>query len=209
MNQNQNVVLVYNQIADQYNQKYFDFTPEDVPHIERFVKLLPPNAKVLDAGCGPGGGVKYLLNKGFSAEGIDISPKMIEIARRQVPEGKFSLMDISKLNFPDGMFDGAMANYSLIHIPSEELPRALKGIWRALKAGGLFLILTMKGLPDQIVDEPMAPGMKVFLNLFDLTRLKGLLEEGDFKIVHQEETKVVGIDGSVTEGISIIAQKSF
>ena len=207
MDKETNVVSVYNRIGDEYFRKYFEFTPEDLPHIERFITYLPKGARILDAGCGPGGGVKYLTDQGYIAEGIDLSPKMIEIAHEQVPEGKFQLMDMGKLEYSDNHFDGIMANYSLIHIPTDELPLVIRELKRVLKDNGVLLILSMKGDPDQLVDEPMAPGMQVFVNFFNLKRLTDLLECEQFEIVHGEETKVVDLDGSITEGISIICRK--
>lgn len=58
MEEKTNVVSVYDAIAQAYCDKYFEFTPEDLPHLQRFIKLLPKGARVLDVGCGPGGGSK-------------------------------------------------------------------------------------------------------------------------------------------------------
>lgn len=201
------VVSVYDEIAQAYCDKYFEFTSEDLPHLERFIKLLPKGARVLDVGCGPGGGVKYLLSQGFNAEGIDLSPKMIQLARAQVPNGKFSLMDMMSTEYPSDIFDGLMANYSLIHVPTADLANVLSELRRILKNGGKMLILSMIGQRDSLVDVPLAPHRKVFINLPDMDIYLKMLEKIGFSILYFQEAEVLNLDGSLTKGFAIICKK--
>ena len=58
--------------------------------LERLGCLLPAKSEVLDVGCGAGvPNAKYLSDQGHSVTGIDISSKMLELARKNVPSGKF------------------------------------------------------------------------------------------------------------------------
>lgn len=208
MDKNTDVISVYDEIAQAYCDKYFEFTTEDLPHLQRFIELLPKGARVLDAGCGPGGGVKFLLSRDFSAEGIDLSTKMIQLARVHVPNGKFTLTDMSSTDFQTNTFDGIMANYSLIHVPTVDLSMVLSELHRILKNGGKLLILSMVGDRDKLVDVPLSPSHKVFINLSSMSIYLEKLAKIGFSVISSQEAEVLNLDGSLTKGFAIILEKN-
>ena len=58
--------------------------------LEKFSNLLPSSADVLDAGCGVGIPVsQFLVKKGFNVTGVDISKKLIDLAKENVPKASF------------------------------------------------------------------------------------------------------------------------
>ena len=86
MDKNQIAVSIYNKIADIYTKKYFD-DRVDIPYIDKFLSYLSIGSRVLEVGCGPGQFVEYLIEKGYASERIDLSEKMIEVAKKRVPQG--------------------------------------------------------------------------------------------------------------------------
>jgi len=185
MDKSKFAVSTYNKIADAYTKQYFnDLT--DLPYIDKFLLKLPASAKILDIGCGPGTFTQYLQQKGFEVEGIDLSEEMIKIAKEKVPGVTFRLMDMRKLEYPDNSFGGLLVAYSLIHIPSEEIPSTLLGFKKVLKTGGYMMIIAQGGEPDKIVDEPLKEGEKIRTenpNLTGLTSLDALSQKlGGYKI---------------------------
>ncbi len=86
MDKNQIAVSIYNKIADIYTKKYFD-DRVDIPYIDKFLSYLCIGSRVLEVGCGPGQFVEYLIEKGYASERIDLSEKMIEVAKKRVPQG--------------------------------------------------------------------------------------------------------------------------
>ncbi len=199
-------VSTYNKIAGIYTKQYFDDL-SDTPYIDKFLSFLPVSSKILEVGCGPGQFVKYLLNKGYQAQGVDLSEEMIHIAKSKVPEGKFQVMDMRKLDFKDKIFDGMMVPYSLIHIPSEEIPQTLKGFARVLKPNGYMLIITQRGEPDRIIVEPLKKDEKMFINFFTKKRLSKFLRESGFTIEYLEETKSQDPDSISDRVLYTIAKK--
>jgi ubiquinone/menaquinone biosynthesis C-methylase UbiE len=93
------------------------------------------------------------------------------------------------LDFADHSFDGLLVAYSLIHIPSVEIPKTLTGFNRVLKPGGYIEIIAQKGKTDIIIDEPFMPSEKMFFNFFSKEKLKKFLEEAGFEIEYQREAK--------------------
>ncbi|MBI3577538.1 class I SAM-dependent methyltransferase [Candidatus Gottesmanbacteria bacterium] len=186
MNANKLAVSTYKKIANKYTDLYFN-DQTDLPQINKFLVELKPKAKILDVGSGPGEYAKYLLDKGFEVEGIDLSSAMLRIAKKKVPNGKFSRMDLRSLLYPAETFNALLVAYSIIHIPSAEIPKTLMGFNRVLKSGGLVFLITQKGKPDQTVDEPLKEGEKMFFNFFTKKRIAKFLTDNGFTVVRQEE----------------------
>ena len=193
MDKSKFAVSTYNKIADKYTQQYFDDLT-DLPYIDKFLDKLPSKAKVLDVGCGPGTFSKYLFSKGFVVEGVDLSAEMVKIAQQKVPWVNFHLMDMRRLSFENEYFDGLLVAYSLIHIPTEEIPATINGFYSILKSGGMIMIIAQKGLPDKIVDEPLKAGEKIFINFFTKERLTNFLTQAGFEVTYQEEVPMKDAD---------------
>lgn len=86
------------------------------------LSLLPPlsGKRVLDAGCGAGKYAELLLEAGAEVVGVDVSAKMLAMARRRLPPGRVSLVQADlgqKLDFlADGSFDLVVCALVLDHI---------------------------------------------------------------------------------------------
>jgi 2-polyprenyl-3-methyl-5-hydroxy-6-metoxy-1,4-benzoquinol methylase len=75
--------------------------------------------KILDAGCGEGFVVSYLLhgNDRLAITGIDCSPQAIEMARQMVPGVLFNVGDLREMPYGDDSFDLVMCLEVLEHLP--------------------------------------------------------------------------------------------
>lgn len=206
MGDNKYVIPTYNKIADKYANQYFNDL-SDSPYFDKFLSYLAKGSKVLDIGCGNGNFSKYISDKGFDCEGVDLSPEMLKIARERIPEIKFTLKDMRKLDYDAESFDGLLVAYSLIHIPSDQIISTLQGFRKILKPEGIILLITQKGEEDKVVDEPLKEGEKIFINFFTKERLAGFLEKADFTIVFQEEKPIQDVESLSDTVIYTIARK--
>ncbi|WP_231951630.1 class I SAM-dependent methyltransferase [Nocardia terpenica] len=100
-------------------------------------------------GCGPGHITAYLHKLGIDAFGIDLSPGMIEIARRDHPDVWFEVGSMTDLNLPPASLTGLLAWQSLIHIPDNEIPTVLGHFHRALRPGAPLQLLFHTGTESQ------------------------------------------------------------
>ena len=98
------------------------------------------NAKVADLGCGPGHVTALLHDLGLDSFGLDLSPGMVEHARRAHPALRFDEARMEALPVGDGTLGGVLSHYSLIHTPPAELPALLARLIRVLAPGGLLLV---------------------------------------------------------------------
>ncbi len=109
-------------------------------------KYFQPASSVLDIGCGSGRTTIPLYERGFKAIGVDITPAMIDTAKKIAASKKlvidYRVGDATKLNFPDNFFDNAIfANNGWAQIPGKEnRQKALGEIYRVMKPGGYFIL---------------------------------------------------------------------
>jgi ubiquinone/menaquinone biosynthesis C-methylase UbiE len=98
-------------------------------------------SRVLDVGCGPGT-VLGQLTRAFDVVGVglDASPKMIDVACRELPDGvEFHVGRAEELPFADSSFDAALMRLVVHHL---DRPRAMGEILRVLRANGRLVITT-------------------------------------------------------------------
>ncbi|ONI82738.1 SAM-dependent methyltransferase [Saccharothrix sp. ALI-22-I] len=91
---------------------------------------------VADVGCGPGDVTAHLHELGVDAFGVDLSPGMIDVARRDHPGLRFEVGSMTDLDLPDASVAGLLAWWSLIHIPDEEVATVFAHFHRVLRPGG-------------------------------------------------------------------------
>lgn len=154
MNYKENLKKTYNKIAEDWHK---DHQQDDwwIEGTNKFISLLGKNKKVLDVGCGAGFKSKYLVNHHLGVHGIDISDKMIELAKGEVPSAKFQVMDMEKIELQE-KFDGIFAQACLLHIPKKKAPGIIKYWVSFLKPKGYIYIavkISNKGLGEEIIKE--------------------------------------------------------
>jgi SAM-dependent methyltransferase len=107
---------------------------------------IVPGMRVLDAGCGTGRNLVYLLKSGFEVWGVDESSGAVDRTRRlaaelapQLPPENFRTEPIERMSFAGDAFDVVLSSAVLHFARDEEQWQAmLKEMWRVLKPGGLL-----------------------------------------------------------------------
>ncbi len=97
--------------------------------------------KILDIGCGNGRVAEIAQQCKVEYTGIDVSEKLIQLAREKYPAAHFEIGSMLKLPFPDQSYDMVIAIASLQHIPSDKLRRqALLEMYRVAKQNDLLFM---------------------------------------------------------------------
>lgn len=133
-------ISYYNNIANDYFKSSAAVVIKD--KIDQFIKSLS-GKKVLDVGCGPGHDTNYLRKKDIDCIGIDLSEKMIEIARQNFGK-KFEVMDFFNLKFKNDYFDGLWCSSVFVHVVKNDLPELLRNFRKVLKNNGSLGIITVQ-----------------------------------------------------------------
>ena len=91
---------------------------------------------VADLGCGPGRVTAHLAGLGLPTFGIDLSPKMIMMARQAHPELRYAVGSMTALGLGRDTLGGILAWYSTYHTPPEQLPALFAEFQQALEQLG-------------------------------------------------------------------------
>ena len=169
--------------------------------VERYLTYLPPNASVLDCGSGTGKPVCYMVaESGRRVVGIDVSEKMIQLSREQVPRGTFELCSMLEYSPPPASLGGITATLSLFALSRAEHTSMVEKWFQWLRPGG-YLLIGVIGAEDANKVQPSMydpdgecvngadftfMGYNVYLTLFTKAAWIRLLESRGFAIVHTE-----------------------
>lgn len=123
-------------------------------------KRITPGMRILDAGCGSGRNLVFLLREGFEVYGVDSDPRALQETRRLAASlapnllpGNFRLEPVESMSFPDAFADVVISSAVLHFAASENHFQAmLAGTWRILKPGGLLFcrLASSIGIENQI-----------------------------------------------------------
>jgi len=173
----------YDHLAEKYVERIFDeleHKPLDRQLLDRFRTSIQGAA--CDLGCGPGHVARYLGERGADVCGIDLSPGMIEQARRLNPGIEFKQGNMLSLAVEDEAWSGIVAFYSIIHIPRAEVVQALGEMKRVLQPAGLLLLSFHIGEEVLHVDELWEEKVSLDFIFFRTDEMEGYLKSAGFEI---------------------------
>jgi tellurite methyltransferase len=135
---------------------YTQFGDIDIYLFDQLLKgRIATGMRVLDAGCGGGRNLVYLLRSGYEVFGVDADPRAIATVRAMsaLPANNFRVERIEAMSFPDGFADVVISSAVLHFARSDDEFRAmLAGTWRVLKPGGLLFcrLASSIGMEQQV-----------------------------------------------------------
>lgn len=179
-NEIMNLKDTYDKIAADWHR---DHIADDwwVGGLEKFASLLPIGATVLDAGCAGGVKSKVFTAKGFRVTGIDFAPSFIEIAKKEVPEAEFRVLDIRDVTSLEKEFDGIFLQAVLLHFPKKEASEILSKLLSKLKPGGFIHVSVKEPREEQAEEETQTEGdygyeYERFFSYFSQQELEAVLK---------------------------------
>lgn len=116
--------------------------------MDAFASTVAPIGPVLDVGCGPGTVTAHLAERGIEVAGVDLSPRMIDHARRLHPQCTFTVGSATDLNLRPASLGGILGWWSLFNLPRHILPTVLASFAAALRPSGQLIIATHVGDND-------------------------------------------------------------
>jgi SAM-dependent methyltransferase len=143
-------VSAHNQGAEQLDQSYqieadqgsalaFRYGRAQIEaHFDRQVAALPPSAKILDIGCGPGRQLSRLRGKGFEVFGVEPAENMRKIAQSRLPDGTVREGSALDLPFENETFDFVYQIEVFRYLAHEDNLQGLREVFRILKPRGTF-----------------------------------------------------------------------
>ncbi|MGB6975078.1 MAG: class I SAM-dependent methyltransferase [Terracidiphilus sp.] len=121
---------------------------------------IAPGMRILDAGCGSGRNLVYLLREGYEVFAADANPEEVETVRGMarslnpsLPASNFRVEPVEQMSFPDAFADVVLSN-TVLHFARDDahFEAMLHGTFRTLKPGGIFFarLGSSIGMEDRI-----------------------------------------------------------
>jgi ubiquinone/menaquinone biosynthesis C-methylase UbiE len=173
----------YDETAYVYAEKTKDLLRKDL--VDRFCEYIPQGSRILDLGCGNGRDAKVFSDIGYIVTGVDLSPKMLDIARKTSPTSKFYKSDIRQLKFPEESCEGIWALASFLHIPKLDIEKTLEGCNRVLVSSGVIHIGLKEGTGEELLEDKRY-GEDIYkrYTYFENGEMEYLLRSSGFHIEH-------------------------
>jgi len=196
MSADDRTIAAYDARAEDYAARFAATRPDR--HLAAFIAALPPDARVLDLGCGPGTASAFLRAAGHRPDPVDASASMVALAnaRHDIGARQATFDAIEE----DAVYDGVWANFSLLHAPRADFPRHLAALVRALTPGGLFHIGAKLG------EGEARDALDRFYTYYGREELLSLLSEAGLTPVSVHEGTEVGLAGTADQFIIVLAR---
>jgi ubiquinone/menaquinone biosynthesis C-methylase UbiE len=175
----------YDRLAEEYTRRIADELQHkalDRELLDRFARQTKGRGDVCDMGCGPGHIARHLRDAGASVFGLDLSPGMLEEARKLNPDISFREGNMLSLDIPEGALAGVTAFYAIVNIPRKSVPLVFCEIRRVLQSGGLLLLAFHTG--NEVLHEEELWGQRISMDflLFQPSEIGLELEKAGFNI---------------------------
>ena len=203
----------WDKAANKFDKRSKKFDQTEIKTLEKTKKYLNVSDIVLDYGCGTGTMASEIKDKIKQIHGIDISPKMIDVAKRKAAERKIENIDFAQSTIFDERykresFDVILA-FNILHF-LEDTQKVMTKINELLKPGGLIISVTpclgekksfINILIFLLVYLQTKMGLIPYMKFFRISELKDSIANGNFQIVEAESLH------SIAEQYFIVAKK--
>lgn len=202
----------FDEFASEYAQRFMDLSSYS-DSIDRFCDWIPgQQPQLLELGCGPGN-VTRLLKLRFPESqitAIDLAPKMIEIARKELPEVDFRVMDVRDISIISEKFDAVMCSFCLPFLSKTDAKKLIADCADRLNPGGVFYLSTMEGDETRAGFETtsFSENAEIYFNYHRQTDLEAVLLQCGFELIQAKEQDYTEPDGSLTTDLIFIGVKA-
>jgi SAM-dependent methyltransferase len=179
----------YDRLAAPYAEHLFhelDHKPLDRQLLDDFAAQVSTQTSALgpvcDLGCGPGHIARHLYARNCNVFGLDLSPRMIDEARRLNPGIDFREGNLLALDIPSNSLAGIAAFYAIVNIPAASLPTAFAEIARVLAPNGLLLLAFHIGDDTIPVTELWGQPVSMDFFLFPPSAIQSMLTSAGLRI---------------------------
>ena len=195
-NTNNNILsaeAIFDKYAALYQEKYMDISHyHDL--LDIFCSRLKTGSAVLDIACGPGNITHYLLDKRPDLQiwGIDLSLHMLDLARKNNPTARFSLLDARAIHTINEKFEGIVCGFCLPYLNRDEVHKLIIDAADLLNTGGVFYLSTMEDDYEKSRIVTSSTGDRTFMYFHQAADLAAAMNSSGLQVTDVKRQPVVG-----------------
>lgn len=211
MDRIENTIKLFDQFAETYQEKYMDVTlyAASLNLFLNYIESSDPS--ILDIACGPGNITKYLLDNSSKLEilGIDLSPQMINFAKKNNPKAEFKVHDIRNINLLNQKFDAAVMAFALPYLSKEEVISFINDCSGILNESGVLYLSTMEDEHEKsgLEGPGNKDGQKMYIHYYEAAFIKDTLIKSGFEILYSQRQNFPLKTNITWKDLIIIARK--
>lgn len=183
----QNIIQVYNNVAQAYQNKFANDTVYNHSYDLLLKHMEPTHHNVLDVACGFGKITSYLLdqNSTLSILGVDAAENMVYLAKQYNPKASFKVLDCREINSLQQGFNVIIFGFCFPYLTKEDALKLIKNAATMLHPNGLLYISTMIGdyEKDSRITSSSDGKNSMFIHYHEPEYLMDALEAQGFKIL--------------------------
>lgn len=198
----------WNKIADLYASVFMDLDLYNSGY-KHFCNLLPKNKpKVLEIGCGPGNISKFILSQIPNAEidGIDVSPAMITLAKKNNPKGDFYVMDARSIQIISKQFHGIASGFCIPYLSKSDVKKLIIDCRVLLKSGGILYFSFVDNEYGKSGFQTGPTGLRTYFYYHESEWLLSSLENAGFELIEKSKVIYPKKDGNPEEHTILLLQ---
>lgn len=202
----------FNEFAAEYADRFMNIDSYK-DSINRFCSLSNnPKPGILELACGPGNITKYLKHRlpDSSILAVDLAPGMIEIARREVDNVEFNVLDVRDISRLPDKYDMIMCSFCLPFLSKDDTSKLISDCAGLLNEGGVLYVSTMEGDNSDAGFEStsFSGDSKVYFNYHRQQTLVDLFNFNGFLIDFIKRQDYYNPDGSIEIDMIFIGIKN-
>jgi cyclopropane fatty-acyl-phospholipid synthase-like methyltransferase len=178
------ILATWDKLASLYEEKFMQL---DIYHktYDRFAALLPHSAHILELGCGPGIIGSYLLahHPTFQFLGTDVSPSMIELARKNVPLAQFQTLDCRDILTLQSSYNGILAGFVIPYLTINDCRRLILDCSEMMEERGIFYLSYVASEENESEIKTNSQGDRMYFQNYSDESILQMLEVAHFKVV--------------------------
>ncbi len=194
-----------------YQDQFMDLKLYDHTYDLFCEQLLSPKACVLEIGCGPGNITKYISSKrpDLKILATDVSPQMVALAKKNLPNVLFQVIDARDIDQIDSKFTGILCGFCIPYLAIEDLQRLFKNCYHILESNGIIYLSFIEGdYTNSKFEFGSVKDLKAFVHYYSVSDISNLLALNHFKITNTSRIPYTKNDGSVDTHVVILAEKT-
>ncbi|HEX9981275.1 MAG TPA: class I SAM-dependent methyltransferase [Flavobacterium sp.] len=142
-----NTIEAYGKLAKLYQDKFMDLDLYNDTY-DAFCEAIPHEAAtVFEIGCGPGNITRYLVSRrpDFKIFSTDAAPEMVDLARVNVPQATFEVMDCREISSITQKFNAIICGFCMPYLSKEDCSTLISDCASLLESDGIFYFSVIEG----------------------------------------------------------------